>query len=151
MEHKLKELKTELYAFAKKYTQSPTTEGLGFRSVTSTPDSGLKVTTRISIEKFRPYCSEKELNDVVAEMEKDFAPDLGVWCDEQHVWLSRFISGGGPWVEEWSPGVTVVFEVGKRIVAHIDRDVQERSQDMHRQHREAQRGKGDNGCNSAPP
>jgi hypothetical protein len=125
----MNDLRELLYSVARRLTQSPI-GCKGFSRVSSTPDSGLKITTQISIEKFKPLCSEKDIDNAVAEMEKDYSPDLGVWRDLKYVYFSKFITEGGPWIEEIAPGVRFIYEVGSPIVGQIDQKALKRSQEQ---------------------
>jgi hypothetical protein len=122
------ELRELLYSFAQRFTKSPVGAETGSKIVRSTSE-GLQITALIDIKKFSVLYSERELDAVLSELEKEFLPDLGVSRTLDSIRLSRFITEGGPWVDEFLPGVRFVFEVGKPIVGQIDRDLAKHSQE----------------------
>jgi hypothetical protein len=117
------ELKELLYSLAKRFTKSPveTVPGTHVKTVKSTSNEGLKVTIRISIEKYESLYSRQEIDALLAELEREYSPDFGVWRDFKYIYFSRFIDEGGPWIEEQSPGIRFIYEVGKPIIGQIDR------------------------------
>jgi hypothetical protein len=123
-------LKDLLYSLAERFTKSPVGPGTGRRRVHSTSE-GLQITAEIDIEKLAKVYSEGEIDAVLTELEKEFFPDLGVSRTLTSIRLSRFITEGGPWVDESFPGVRFIYDVGKPIVAQIDADVAKRSQETY--------------------
>ena len=126
------ELRKVLYSLAERFTKSPVGAETGSKTVRSTSE-GLQITALIDIKKFSVLYSERELDAVLSELEKEFFPDLGVSRTLDSIRLSRFITEGGPWVDEFCPGVRTVFEVGRPILAQIDGDVAKRSQEAYSQ------------------
>ena len=128
--NELDELKDLLYSLAERFTKSPVGPGTGSKRVHSTSE-GLQVTALIDIERFAKLYSEREIDTVLTYLEKEFLPDLGVSRTLTSIRLSRFITEGGPWVEERIAGIRVIYEVGKPIVGQIDADVAKRSQETY--------------------
>ncbi len=124
------ELRDLLYSLAERFTKAPVGPGTGSRRVHSTSE-GLQVTALIDIEKFTKVYSEREIDAVLTELEKEFLPDLGVSRTLTSIRLSRFITEGGPWVDEPIPGIRFIYEVGKPIVGQVDADVAKRSQETY--------------------
>ncbi len=124
----MNELRELLHSLAKRFTRSPVeiVGGTHLKTVKSTSDSGLQVTVRISIDKYESLYTACQIDNLLRELEKEYSPDLGIWRDLKYIYFSRFINEGGPWVEELSPGVRFIYEVGKPIVGQIDRDAQQR-------------------------
>jgi len=135
------ELRELLYSLAERFTKSPVGPGTGSRRMRSTSE-GLQITAMIDIEKFTKVYSEREIDAVLTELEKEFFPDVGVSRDLNSIRLSRFITEGGPWVDERMPGVKMVYEVGKPIVWHIDADMAKRSQENHSRSADKQKKSG---------
>lgn len=124
------DLRNMLYSLAERFTRSPVAAKTGSKRVRSTSE-GLQITALIDIKKFSAVYSERELDAVLTELERDFLPDLGVSRTLDSIRLSRFITEGGPWVYEFLPAVRFVYEVGKPIVGQIDGDVAKRSQETY--------------------
>jgi hypothetical protein len=116
------ELRDLLYSLAERFTKSPIGPGTGNTRVSST-SKGFQVTAIIDIKKFSKVYSEREISAVLTELEKDFFPDLGVSCTLVSIRLSRFITEGGPWVDDRFPGAKIIYEIGKPIIGQIDQDV----------------------------
>ena len=124
------ELRELLYSLAERFTKSPVGAETGSKRVHSTSE-GLQITALIDIKKFSPLYSESQIDAVLTELEKDFFPDLGVSRTLTSIRLSRFITEGGPWVDETIPGIRYIYEVGKPIVGQIDAAMLKRSQETY--------------------
>lgn len=124
------ELRELLYSLAERFTRSPVGPGTGSRRMHSTSE-GLQITALIDIEKFTKVYSESEIDAVLTELEKEFLPDLGVSRTLTSIRLSRFITEGGPWVDERIPGIKMIYQVGKPITWQIDADVAKRSKETY--------------------
>ena len=121
------ELREFLYSLADRLTKSPTLEepGGGMKEVESTSE-GLRVTAVISIKKFTLLYPEAQIDALLNQLEREFSPDLGVYRTLKTIRLSRFITEGGPWIDEVLSGVKFIYEVGKPIVKQVDAEAVER-------------------------
>jgi hypothetical protein len=132
MDSKQNELKNLLYSMAEKLTKSPVEKKTGNTKVHSMPE-GLQVTASLDVRKFCLVYSEKELDDLLNELEKEFQPDLGVYRTEKSIRLSRFLTEGGPWVDEFMPGIKFIYEIGKPIVSQVEERVLLQSRKNHKE------------------
>ena len=114
----LDELREFLFILAERLTRTPVEKAEG-KQIKST-EKGLQVTAIIGLDKFIGRYTEKQIDSLLTELESEFHPDLGVSRTETSIHVSRFITEGGPWVEEFMPGVRFIYEVGKKIVSQVD-------------------------------